>query len=90
MLRLEGGRVSSSSLTHTQASRASSAVLPSQGVGPTLPSAAAYGGLDQLSRSHTLGLARLCLQHEDLLHAVLLRPGAGPAFPGGTASEGQG
>jgi hypothetical protein len=36
------------------ASRASSKVLPSQGLGPTLPSAAACEGLGQLSCSHTL------------------------------------
>lgn len=44
-------------LTHT--SRASSAVLPRQGWGPTLPNAAACEGL-----------AHPCLCHEDLLHCV--------------------
>lgn len=57
-----GGRELSSSHALIHTSRASSTVLPSQGVGITLSRAAAYEGLGQLSHSHTPELAHRCHQ----------------------------
>lgn len=51
-------------LTWTHASRASSAVLSSQGSGLALPSLAACEGMGQLSQSHDLGLALLTVGGE--------------------------
>jgi hypothetical protein len=74
-------------LTHTLASGASSTVLPSWCVGPTLPSAAAWGGLGQVS---LLWDPWGWLTHNFTIRARLPRQGAGPAFLSATACEGAG
>lgn len=78
--------LSCSHASSLHASRARSTVLPRQGAGPTVLSAAAYEGLGQLSSSHILRAGPPVTIIRD--SATMLQ-GTGPTLLSDTSSEGQ-